>query len=108
MGGRAGEFYKEKANANYSANKAEFRQAQKTYQSKMKFGQSDSRAGGLSQDEIGAAPTMKFSQGLLGAAERTLAGSPEEEEKRKGLGFGARGGSRRILGIEGGANKFLG
>ena len=99
MGGRAGEFYKEKANANYSANKAEFRQAQKTYQSKMKFGQSDSRAGGLSQDEIGAAPTMKFSKGLMGDFERAL--SPEyqgmslkdrrldkQERKRAGLGFG--------------------
>tara|TARA_R100000951_G_C2571874_1_gene159011 strand:+ start:428 stop:709 length:282 start_codon:yes stop_codon:yes gene_type:complete len=88
MGGRTGKYFGEQAKANYSASKAEFRQAQKQHQSKAKFGKSATRLGGLSQDEIGSAPTMQFSEGFIGNFERALDPN-EQERKRAGLGFGS-------------------
>lgn len=56
----------------YAANKADLARAQKSYQSKLKFGKSDTRQGGLTQAQIGEAPTMKFSSGAQGVFERQL------------------------------------
>jgi len=83
----------------YAANKADLARAQKSYQSKLKFGKSDTRQGGLTQAQIGEAPTMKFSSGVQGVFERQLdydergltsmeRRKEENERKRRSFGFG--------------------
>jgi len=92
MGGRAGEFLKEKSESNYAANRTAFNQRQKIFQSKMKFGKSSTRVGGLSEAQIGSAPTMQFSQGYIGNMERELSPYEDKPESRRrgGLGFGTK------------------
>lgn len=83
----------------YAANKADLVRAQKSYQSKLKFGKSDTRQGGLTQAQIGDAPTMKFSSGVQGVFERQLdyddrgltrmeRMNEDSERRRRSLGFG--------------------
>lgn len=97
----------EKSAANHAGNRASFAQAQKSYQSKLKFGKSSTRQGGLSDAQIGEAPTMKpsSSKGFMGNYERafdpTLQGMSlqdrrqgEQDRRRANLGFG--GGSSQL------------
>lgn len=94
-----------RSSAAYAANKADLARAQKSYQSKLKFGKSDTRQGGLTQAQIGEAPTMKFSSGVQGTFERQLdydargltsMDRMKEENERKRQSFGFGGGATQL------------
>lgn len=59
MGGRTGDFLSGRTKEQQAARKADFAQAQKQYDSRKRFGQTSTRAGGLTAEQIGEAPVME-------------------------------------------------
>ena len=74
MGGRTGEFVTDKAKEGYAQKRETFNQQLSAYNSRVKFGKSSTREGGLSAAEIGSRPTMQFSSGFTGDYERRMFG----------------------------------
>jgi hypothetical protein len=72
MGGRTGRFVSDRAKDSYAKKRSTFNQQLSAYNSRVKFGKSDTREGGLSSAEVGSRPTMSFSSGFVGAYERRM------------------------------------
>ena len=106
MGANLQSFMADGMRKGYQARRQEFQQSQRQHQSKSKFGQTSTRLGGLTSEQIGDAPQpLKFGRGILGDYARNMAardGIPVEEPR-----FGARSSRRRGLGF-GGDNAKLG
>lgn len=98
MGANLQNYMANGAEKGYQAKKQEFKQAQRKHQSDSRFGQTSTRLGGLTPDQVGSAPKpLELGKGFIGDFRRRLArrdGIPVEEPRfgrkvlKSGLGFG--------------------
>tara|TARA_R100001463_G_scaffold10301_11_gene30243 strand:- start:4052 stop:4402 length:351 start_codon:yes stop_codon:yes gene_type:complete len=71
MGGRTGEFIRDQSRKIFERKRATYNQELAQYKDRLKFRKTSTREGGLSDSEIGKAPTMTYSKGIMGGFEHS-------------------------------------